>query len=324
MNKLSIVVPVYNVEEYLEKCIESILNQSFKNFELILINDGSTDKSSLICDKFAEEYDNVVVIHQKNLGVSEARNTGLDIVNGDYITFVDSDDWIDEKLYFTLIDIIERNDLDLIEFGYCCVSNEEVINVVSDGDGCGDNILALERLLDGKSSNVLWNKIYKKNLFDGLRFPKDRIYEDGYLMYKLFFRCNKYMFTDIKGYYHLKRDNSIMELQKKYSIKNLDGLYVKQERYEFLKDNICNKKIIHKAELTYFTEIIYHYKQLLMNSNIDREKVYRNNLIKLLKMDNDFLKNPYIKASKLTILASKMNYGLFECVFKFFYKVKLK
>ena len=166
---LSIIVPVYNVEIYLERCIKSILNQSFKEFELILINDGSTDKSRDICDKYSKLDTRIIVVHQKNLGVSAARNTGLDIARGKYIGFVDADDFIHYSMYKIMIDVIKNTSSDMVVCDYIKVdetykeSEKEIEKV--DVESFDKNEVLNKLFIKGAFEVMLWNKVYKKSYF---------------------------------------------------------------------------------------------------------------------------------------------------------------
>ena len=141
MKKISIIVPVYQAEKYISKCIESIVNQTYKNLEIILVDDGSTDRSGEICDEYGKKDNRIVVVHNKNKGVSVARNCGLDIATGDYITFVDSDDYIDLQMYSEMMKVVEKYSCDVVYSGSVVKTQiqsfyNELIYVVEEGEGC--------------------------------------------------------------------------------------------------------------------------------------------------------------------------------------------
>lgn len=177
--KLSIIVPVYKVERYLARCIDSILNQTYKNLEIVLVDDGSPDRCGEICDEYAKEDERVKVIHKENGGVSSARNVGFENSTGDYIGYVDSDDYIDPKMYSDMIKILEENNLDIV----CCeafiVKGNRIIG--NQGDGTlvkysKENIL-LKSLVDFQ--NTIWNKVYRREMFENVVFPVGRLFEDN-------------------------------------------------------------------------------------------------------------------------------------------------
>lgn len=174
--KVSIIVPVYNVEQYLPKCIESILNQTYRNLEIILVNDGSTDSSGSICDEYASKDPRIKVLQQKNSGVSAARNYGLEIADGEYIGFVDSDDWLDDDMYSSLVDLAESNQADLAICGYY-VNND--IDPSIKKEKAPERLtqeMAIVKCLDIDYFSLgtsLWNKLFKSSLIKGHKLKLD-------------------------------------------------------------------------------------------------------------------------------------------------------
>lgn len=167
MVKLSVILTVYNVEKYLKRCIDSIIKQTYKDFELILVDDGSIDNSSKICDKFCKQDKRIKVIHKENGGVSSARNAGLDIAEGDYISFIDSDDYIEVDMFKKLIQIMIENNADIAQcnFKVVCKNEKMIKNKIYKDVKVGDRYVALNEIIDVPFSNVVWNKIYKKRNF---------------------------------------------------------------------------------------------------------------------------------------------------------------
>ena len=180
---ISIIVPVYKVEKQLNKCIESILNQTFKDYELILVDDGSPDNCGHICDEYEKKDSRIKVIHKKNGGLSDARNAGLDIALGKYIGFVDSDDIIHPQMYEKLYNCINKSNLDIVQCKFKRFKSIEEINInISDSElnfkeyNSQDAIIDL---IDNNKINVnAWNKLYKRELFQNERYPKGKIHED--------------------------------------------------------------------------------------------------------------------------------------------------
>lgn len=221
---VSVIVPVYKVEKYLDKCVQSILGQTFGDFELILVDDGSPDSCGAICDAWKEKDSRVRVIHKANGGLSAARNTGIEQAQGDYLLFVDSDDWIAEDMLATLHSLIRDADADMA----CC----NFFSVNEDGTQHWEDARITPGVWTQEdfwkqyfSSNaktycdVAWNKLYKKELFREVRYPVGRINEDIYVMYALVSQCRRIAATDKKGYYYLFRQSSIMN--QKRSVRNL-------------------------------------------------------------------------------------------------------
>lgn len=214
--KISVIVPIYNVEKYIGRCVESILNQTYKNIELILVDDGSTDRSGKICDEFSENDKRIQVLHNHNRGVSEARNAGLETMSGDYVMFVDSDDWIDpfmiEKMYRTL----KKYDTELVVCEPIYAYETHISNPNLSGESfLLDNEEALKLLVeDRRFRSVLWNKLYAKRLWQDIRLPKGKHYEDVRTIYKIYELCEKIAFLEQGLYYYFQRDQSIVHSSK--------------------------------------------------------------------------------------------------------------
>lgn len=236
--KISVIIPIYNSEYYLKKCIESVINQTYKNLEIILVNDGSTDKSSYICNEYMMKDDRIKVINKENGGVSDSRNYGISASTGEYIAFLDSDDWIDSNLYNVLYNLIIKNNSDISVCNFKRVNNEEEKLKFSSNEFIYNNIEAIEEIYGERYIQfigVVWNKLYKRELFSELRFPKGRIHEDEYISPLLMFKAKKIVYTDRELIYYRKTLNSIMNT--KFNVKRLDYLYVLRERNKFFKEN---------------------------------------------------------------------------------------
>ncbi|MDO4465994.1 MAG: glycosyltransferase [Bacillota bacterium] len=185
MVELSVIVPVYNVEKYVAKCIDSILSQTYTDFELILIDDGSTDQSGTICDLYKEKDERIIVIHQKNQGVSVARNAGLDISKGTYITFVDSDDWIEPEMYEVMISTLKEKNVDMIACGINHYSEEKEFlfsELKEKGSYISIQILSTLFAMPNPIGGCIWNKVYKREniasvrYLEGMKMVEDRMY----------------------------------------------------------------------------------------------------------------------------------------------------
>ena len=236
MSKLiSVIVPVYNVEKYLEKCVSSIINQTYKNLEIMLVDDGSTDSSGKMCDEFAKKDDRIKVIHKPNGGLSDARNSALKIAKGDYIGFVDSDDYIADDMFETLCDLMEDNNSDISIVSFYEIYNNKLIGVRDSKEL--ENMTKLEAmeelLIDSKIQSYAWNKLFKRELFDGLEFPTGKNFEDIATTLLLFERANKVTLLEEPKYYYLRRDDSIVGVRnyKTYT----DYLEVIYDKYLYLK-----------------------------------------------------------------------------------------
>jgi glycosyltransferase involved in cell wall biosynthesis len=307
MNPLiSIIVPVYKVQKYLEKCINSILAQSINNFELILIDDGSPDDCGIICDSYAAKDKRVKVIHKKNEGLSAARNTGLEIAEGKYIGFIDSDDWVDQKMYETLINLLIDNDADIAQCEFIRIfdEDEKVDNSENNNIQIFNNIESLKNIYNEKSIStvVSWNKLYKKELFQYIRFPKGKIHEDEFTTHKLLYTSRKLVYTDKIFYYYRQTPNSIMN--SKFNKKRLDILDAMEERLEFAK-LIEDEIFINETLKKYMFRLInFYYK---CKEEIPEEK----DIIRDIKDRSHKLYFKYYMKSNLRI-RSKLKYGLFS------------
>jgi glycosyltransferase involved in cell wall biosynthesis len=222
---VSIIVPVYNIEEYIEKCVDSLLAQTYANIEILLIDDGSNDKSSTICDKTALQDTRVCVIHKKNGGLSDARNVGISMSRGQYIAFVDGDDYVHKNYIKTLLNAAQRYQADISVCSY--------IRVYSDGSKAREgkreqvtqfsNIQAIRDLTLPNSlcDVVAWNKLYSRRLFieNSIRYPLGKVNEDTFTTYKLLYGANRIVFLDEPLYFYVQRSSSIMGVG--YTSKNL-------------------------------------------------------------------------------------------------------
>jgi len=229
---ISVIVPVYNVEPYLRKCLNSILAQTYRDLEILVIDDGSTDGSGRICDEYGEKDNRIKVFHTENKGLSCARNLGLDNANGDWIGFVDSDDWIEPDMYELLLRKAEETGANIIACGcytefksstICHQASQKIVN----------NTEAVEDLINGKIRTQVWNKIFHSTVFKNIRFPNGRVYEDIATTYKLIMNTTVVGIPSL-SYHYIQRGGSISQSHNK---ENLNDYWVAhRQRYEDLKD----------------------------------------------------------------------------------------
>lgn len=250
-NKLvSVIVPIYKVEEFLDRCVKSILNQTYKNLEVFLVDDGSPDNCPKMCDDWAKKDKRIKVIHKPNGGLSDARNAGLDVANGDYICFVDSDDFIHEKYVETLLNNLEETNSDLSVCAFCKVyegkdykAKEENSLTVYEGEDI------LKEMFESVQPGtiVAWSKLYKKEIFaDGLRFDFGKWHEDEYIAHKVYTKCKKVVFTSAELYYYYYRLGSITQLPV-FKEKNLEAYYAIENRYNYFKGTKWEQLVINQA-----------------------------------------------------------------------------
>ena len=293
MPKISIIVPVYNVEEYIHRCIDSILAQTFTDFELILVNDGSPDQCGKICDEYAENDSRIKVIHKKNGGLSDARNAGLEIAQGEYIGFVDSDDYIEHDMYEKLIEACKEDNSQLAMCGRYKVLGEELKPMFSfKGRKIWQSREAIEKLLtwDNIDSSA-WDKLFSRNLFEELRFPVGKYNEDIYIMTQIIHQAGKIVHIGDAKYYYFHRLDSITT--ENFSEKKLDLLEANQKVTELVKKYYPHLEM--KVESFNLKGIIY-LSGLLQDKHCKKEYSMSYNLIKKQLYNNIYkiIGNPYI------------------------------
>lgn len=295
---ISIIVPVYNVEKYLPKCLESIINQSYKNIEIILIDDGSTDKSGFICDEYRLKDDRIKVIHQTNHGIGYTRNRGLECAKGDYIGFVDSDDFIDENMFFYLHDIISHNNADIA----CCSSYrielDKSIRICYNNFQDQSNFLnddIFENYLKCIFGFMLWNKLFRTSLIKDIRFPLTPIGEDLWFLLQSFYLAQKVSCINIPLYYYVKRGTSLTEVQKKNDIDKTMTLFkINNKIFNFIKEK--KPKVLPLVVNNYVKYLTELYQSVCLDGQFD---TLRKQILNELFNNNDIIKkNCVIKGSK--------------------------
>lgn len=209
---VSIIVPIYNCMEYFDRCMRSLLAQEYENIEIILIDDGSTDGSGALCDRFSEQHRHVVTKHTSNQGASEARNLGIKISKGEYIAFVDSDDFVHPRYIGEMMRCVEQYNCDLVQCGY----EKGRATTFTRDDQCKRVVVTLgyEALLNNSLNIVVWGKLYAKELFDNVLFPPRRIHEDEFVTYKIAYKAEKVVLVDSVLYYYYQSPASVMRGQK--------------------------------------------------------------------------------------------------------------
>ena len=274
MDKICIIVPVYNVERYVEKCIASILAQSYTNIEVIIVDDGSTDNSLGLCIECSKQDKRVKVVSKKNGGLSDARNYGMQFCTCELITFIDSDDFVSRNYVKNLYELMQKYQADIACTNYirfydnCDVAtvNKKIFEKVFDSQGAIKDVLYQKNI-----ANRAWGKIYKFSLFEDIIFPKGRLCEDLGTFYKLFRKASIIVYSSIQDYYYLQRKTSIMGSE--FTENKLDSLYFANEIYnEFLKT-----KIKKSAEARICAECVSLLKQIPK----DNKKMRRRLISKL-------------------------------------------
>ena len=291
---ISIIVPIYNVEKYLERCIESILKQTYKNIEIILVDDGSPDKCSEICDRYSNIDDRIKVIHKQNGGLSSARNAGLDVSKGKYVCFIDSDDWISNEFVEYLYKIAKNNDSDIVVGQTIDVKSEEEVKIIPQNEEVYtySNSYIIENLYkqDIKFVPSVQNKMYKIDIFKDLRFKEGMINEDEEILIKILLNSKKITISNKILYYYFLSEDSIM--RKKFSLKRLDILKALETRMNILKTTRY-LDTLKQTEVRYYRELSEIYSRI-EESDIEGKKIYQRDIrVKMKKFKIKLKKNKY-------------------------------
>ena len=239
-HRISVIVPIYKVEAFLNRCVDSILNQSYRNLEIILVDDGSPDNCGLICDEYARRDERIVVVHKKNGGLSSARNAGLDIATGEYIGFVDSDDYLAPDMYEKMYKALTESESDLCICGTSYVDEEgapfhqeipsTICNEILDQQG----LFAKLQQQDYFYYVIACAKLYRAELFADIRFPEGRLHEDEFTAHRVFGECARTVTLEEPMYYYVQRAGSIMN--SSITIKKVDAAWAFYDRYLYFKE----------------------------------------------------------------------------------------
>lgn len=293
---ISIIVPIYNVEKFLTNCIESLIHQTYQNLEIILVDDGSTDKSKEISDEYAKKFNNVVVFHKRNGGLSDTRNYGITKANGKYICFVDSDDYVNKRYCEILYKNIKQTNADI---STCAFLRVDDTYISKEADYRNEDIKIYEKDID-KQKNILyelngdtvvaWNKLYRKEIWDEIHYPIGKLHEDEYIIHHILDKCGKIVYTNLKLYYYYQRDNSIMT--SKYNEKKLDIIDALYDRLNFYKKKKEYNILVPRAYTIFMKMIINHHRLAKENSNLNicnmmvtrYKREYDKDIIKVLKI----------------------------------------
>lgn len=259
---ISVIVPVYKVEEYLNKCVESLVNQTYRNLEIILVDDGSPDNSPGKCDEWAQKDNRIKVVHKKNGGLSDARNAGMNVATGEYVSFIDSDDYVALDFYETLLDIMIAEDSDIIE----C----DVVKFYENGqfDKYTDNLFVQSySTVDGLSALIsenpfhqhVWNKLYKASMVLDIPYAVGKLNEDEFWTYQIFGKAKKVTKINKTMYFYYQRSTSIMG--QGYSLRRLDALEGKLNRQKYIEENY--PQLVTQAKADFNGSCIFAYQCVL-------------------------------------------------------------
>lgn len=289
-DKISIIVPIYKVEKYLSKCVESILVQTYTNIEIILVDDGSPDQCGEFCDKYARHDSRIKVIHKENGGLSDARNVGIEAATGTYIAFVDSDDYIHPQMIEKLYEAIYRNNADMSICNFEYVYSDMICKDNCENSPIKDEVITGKEILIHKLMGsgmwywvVAWNKLYRKTLFKSIRFPNGKIHEDEFIIHKICGECNRVVCVPDVLYFYVQRKGSITS--EKFDIKRLDRAEAELDRCFYLININANNNIVYKTLILALNDIQkgYEYYSISIYNKMRRCRELRKESIRIAK-----------------------------------------
>lgn len=280
---VSIIIPVYNVSQYLEEALDSVVNQTYTNLEIIIIDDGSTDDSYRKCEKYANKDIRIRLIHQENRGLSTARNVGLNVMKGDIVAFLDPDDIMHVSLIEVMMSyLIQEPEIDMVVCRYTIC--EDVSAIACRNDYIRPSILAgiydckeiLQAVVEEKCNNNVWNKLYRRELWSHIRFPDGHVYEDTDTVYKVIYLCKRICVADQILYYHRRRNDSISNTFSQKAV--FDRILAWSHFDDFIRENIptiFSKEQLNNLMKTQIHILINYYAN---TGNSEGERLLRRDL----------------------------------------------
>lgn len=284
---ISVIVPIYKVERFLPRCVDSILNQTFSDFELILVDDGSPDRCGEICDQYAQIESRIRVIHKENGGLSDARNAGLAVAQGDFISFVDSDDWLAPQYLEKLLNGLHEADADICECEVYRTSGESCGESAPSPHIVFDTVHALEHLIqDRQLHQYVWNKLYRRETIGCISFVKGKTNEDEFWTYQVFGQAKRVVKISDVLYNYYQRPDSIMGAG--YNIKRLDALEAKIQRQQYLEHRFPELRT--EAKISLYFSCVYAGQMALKyipKQELQTAKERINQYVDLCQLRND-------------------------------------
>lgn len=277
--KVSVVVPIYKVEKYIHRCVDSILEQEYKNLEIILVNDGSPDHCGEIAERYKASDRRIKVIHKVNGGLSDARNHGMKHVTGMYTIFVDSDDWLEKNMIAYLVTCSQKYAADVVQSAFYYAYDDKLLvdkrsGPSNDKPTMMDNKQLMHQLIvNQKVKNFAWGKLYKTELIRDIQFKKGVLFEDIFWAHRVMKRVNTFLLTSKPLYNYYQRNDSIVST---YSIKNLDMVRGLKERHHFIEKNYS--ELINESYKAILKASLIHYNLLVLKRNLDKDGTYKNEI----------------------------------------------
>ena len=313
---ISVIVPIYNVEKYLARCVDSIVNQTYKNLEIILVDDGSPDRCPQMCDDYAEKDSRIKVVHKKNGGLSDARNAGMAVATGEYISFIDSDDYVSDDFFECLLDAMNKENSDIAECSVVKLYEDNRFDEFSDDLSVKtyDTQDAMSALIaENPFHQHVWNKLYKTELVKNIPYAVGKLNEDEFWTYQVFGRANKVSKLNKTMYYYFQRNSSIMGVG--YNIRRLDALEGKANRQKYIENNFPDLST--QAKIDLYGSCMFAYQSVLQfMSGADKKKALEliRKYRKMYNLSFDEIKLADKSARKYFYLA-KCNF-VFCCKFR--------
>ena len=300
MPLISVILPIYRVEKYLDRCLQSITGQTYRNLEIILVDDGSPDRSGEICDAWAEKDSRIRVIHKQNAGAGAARNTGLDVVTGDIVSMIDSDDYLEIHMFEHLMSLM-TDDVDIAECDICWTEEDDL--PMEDGSNAKIRICPVDEAMVLHIRDEIFcqtppNKLYRRNVIGDIRFPEGNLIDDEYFTYKVIGNCRKLARSSACMYAYRQQPGSAMH--KTFSLRRLQGLEAKLQRLEYLKLRMPGLEYEAKFDL-FFTSLFMMQECLrsLKGAELEQAKTYIHNILeKITPLEG----NPQASAMKNLLL----------------------
>ncbi len=282
MNPLiSIIVPIYKVENYISRCVDSIINQTYENLEIILVDDGSPDNCPKICDDYASKDDRIRVVHKINGGLSDARNAGIQVATGGYISFIDSDDYVSLDFIETLYNTITSENSDVVECSVVKFYDDHHFEAYNDDFKIAsfDTVSSLSALIsENPFHQHVWNKLYKAELVIDIPYSVGKLNEDEFWTYQIFGKAKKVTKINKTMYYYFQRENSIMG--NSYNLRRLDALEGKYNRQKYIEKNF--PEIEQKAKIDFFASCIFACQSSMKFLNISDKKIAKKRIKKYI------------------------------------------
>lgn len=280
LKKVSIVVPIYKVEKYLYRCVDSILNQTYINLEIILVDDGSPDNCGDIAENYAKKDHRVKVLHKENGGLSDARNYGMKFVRGDYTLFVDSDDWLEPNMIEEMVKMSEQFKADVVQTAFYYAYDDYLLYDKNDNLPAvlDHHSLMKELVINESVKNFAWGKLYRTSLIKDIPFKKGVLFEDVFWAHHVMHRVHTYVLSPQPMYYYYQREDSIVAT---YTPRNLDILKGLKERHRFIEENY--PELTNSSYKLLLSTSIMHYNLLLANRRQDQDRIHRKEIQHFLK-----------------------------------------